>query len=141
MSNLLDAISELEGYLDTGPIIEQVLGGTDADDDDRRVLALCDHLNCCPDDIDECRHSAYGMTTYSNGTREYAVATDSEADDAQDAALDSYLEDGIVEGCDGPYFDTEMWKRDAKMDGRGHCLAGYDGNEEESYEFFIYRVN
>ena len=43
------------------------------------------------------------------------------------------------------YFDRDKWKRDAKMDGRGHSLNGYDGSEEyatiNKVDFYIYRNN
>ena len=39
----------------------------------------------------------------------------------------------------------DAWKRDARMDGRGHSLSSYDGHEnEETVEgttFYIYRIN
>lgn len=43
------------------------------------------------------------------------------------------------------HFDDEAWKRDARMDGRGHSLATYDGHEHyetvDGDEFYIYRIN
>jgi len=43
------------------------------------------------------------------------------------------------------YFDEDAWKYDAKMDGRGHSLASYDGNENEETvndeTYYIYRIN
>ena len=43
------------------------------------------------------------------------------------------------------YFNNEAWKRDAKMDGRGHSLATYDGAEYEetvnNTTYYIYRTN
>ena len=117
----------------------------DVEESDRRILALYEWLvdndKCALSEISECRYSCYGMTTYEVGGREYAIADDDEADDAQDAAFDSYLDDGCVEGADGPYFDTAAWKRDAKMDSRGHTLSHYDGHEHECREYFIYRMN
>ena len=77
----------------------------------------------------------------------YLVLTDAEADDKWDEALDSYLEECVL--CELPdwarhYFDEEAWKKDARMDGRGHSLATYDGHEHyetiEGEEFYIYRV-
>ncbi len=86
---------------------------------------------------------------------DYMVLTDSEADEKWDESLDSYIEECIqpeidkLEGLgDLQYyitFDEEKWKRDARMDGRGHSLSSYDGNEnEETIEgetFYIYRTN
>ncbi len=87
---------------------------------------------------------------------DYLVLTDEEADEKWDESLDSYIADCIMPefekveeslGSTANYFkfDEEMWKRDAKMDGRGHSLSGYDGNENEEEvggeTFYIYRLN
>ena len=87
---------------------------------------------------------------------DYYVLTDEEADEKWEESLDSYIEECITpeierlsEGAGnlGYYvtFNEEMWKRDARMDGRGHSLSSYDGNEnEETVEnttFYIYRIN
>ena len=65
--------------------------------------------------------------------------------------LDSYIEECITPEIDklevgnlSAYikFDEEMWKRDARMDGRGHSLSSYDGNEEElDGGFYAFRIN
>lgn len=62
---------------------------------------------------------------------EFWIMDDTAADSAWDESLENYL-DECVAGADGPYFDREAWKRDARFDGRGHCLNGYDGNEIEA---------
>ena len=78
----------------------------------------------------------------------YQVLTDEEADKAWDESLDSYLDDCVL--CEMPeiaqnYFDRERWKEDAKVDGRGHSLGRYDGEENEITDpetdelFFAYR--
>jgi len=86
---------------------------------------------------------------------DYLVLTDSEADDKWEESLDSYIEECITPELDkldtlgnlSAYikFDEEMWKRDARMDGRGHSLASYDGEENEETvngeTFYIYRIN
>jgi hypothetical protein len=87
---------------------------------------------------------------------DYYVLTDEEADEKWEESLDSYIEECITPEIDkisegqgnlGYYitFDEEMWKRDAKMDGRGHSLSSYDGNENEETvqgtTFYIYRIN
>jgi len=80
------------------------------------------------------------------GGEEYRVLDDDERETAYEESLDSCLDDGCVEGADGPYFDREAWKKDARMDGAGHFLACYDGNENEFSAgndewWFLYRVN
>lgn len=58
--------------------------------------------------------------------------SDGAADEMWDQYLDSYLDDCMeIPPALEPYFDREAWKRDARMDGRGHCLSSYDGGERE----------
>lgn len=78
----------------------------------------------------------------------YLVLTDAEADEKWEEALDNYLEECIYDTIPDwvrGYFDDEAWKRDARMDGRGHSLATYDGHEhyERVYDtdFYIYKIN
>ncbi len=78
-------------------------------------------------------------TTETVNDGEYLVVTDEEADELWDQSLESYLED-CVEGADSPYFDRDRWKKDARSDGRGHSLAGYDGSEQEEGDYYIYRI-
>lgn len=127
-------------------------GFTDEDHD--KVRALCSFLNCDPSELSLERYEHYGMTVFSQGSAEYAIGTDEEADSAWNDSLESYINDCIEPelnfdelGSLGNYvkFDREMWIRDAKMDGRGHSLSPYDGaeNEEKIGEtwFYIYRTN
>lgn len=60
---------------------------------------------------------------------EYIAGDDSEMDSEWDSELDNYLDEW--EESKSPYFDTEAWKRDARMDGRGHALNRYNGDELE----------
>jgi hypothetical protein len=80
---------------------------------------------------------------------EYMVLTEKEANEAWEESLESYIDECIVpelpESMVG-YFDFEVWKRDARMDGRGHSLSGYDGEEHEIFfgdgEYLLaYRIN
>ena len=86
--------------------------------------------------------------TYSYYSEEYEVLTDSEADDRQEEELDNYIEECILPEIPEAYqnyFDEEAWKRDARMDGRGHTISRYDGceNEEKVNDtwYYIYRQN
>jgi hypothetical protein len=79
---------------------------------------------------------------------DWLVYTDSEADDAWEESLDQYVEECILPELPASmryYFDTEKWKDDARMDGRGHCLSGYNGHEEEQQvngtTYYLYRQN
>ena len=114
-------------------------------------LALAKHLECEPDELTEERHNHYGLTVFSLGNQEYAVGTDEEADSAWDQSLDSYIEECIQPELDkldignlSSYvkFDEEMWKSDARMDGRGHSLSSYDGDEIELDGGYVaFRIN
>lgn len=86
--------------------------------------------------------------TYSYYSEEYIVATDEEADELWEEALDNYIEECILPELPKAYqnyFDDEKWKNDAKYDGRGTTLATYDGNENyvdvEGTTYYIYRTN
>jgi len=87
--------------------------------------------------------------SFSVYNQEWLVLTENEADGLWDEQLESYIDECILPGLPEAYrmyFDYEAWKRDAKFDGRGHSLSGYDGNEHEIFfpngEFFLaYRTN
>lgn len=79
---------------------------------------------------------------------DWLVCTDSEADEKWEESLDWYLEECVYPELSGnlkSYFDDEKWKRDARYDGRGHSLAGYDGVECEQEvngtTYYLYRQN
>lgn len=47
------------------------------------VLALCQHLDCQPDDLELQEYDHYGMSVYdAKGGAEYAIGTDAEAQEA-----------------------------------------------------------
>lgn len=107
--------------------------------------ALAKHLDVAPDEISE-----ESDDTFTYGLEEYRVLTDDEADQAWEESLDSYIEDCIMPEIKDEnlrrYFDCDAWKRDARHDGRGHCLSGYDGEEHEikmpdGIYYYIYRTN
>ena len=138
---------------------------------DERVIALAQHLNISlePDfsnvdeeatqeEQEEQRAEAIKevtdeldsiVETFPNNFKyhneEYLVLTDSEADEEEDERLDNFI-DECLEIPDNirPYFDEEKWKRDARMDGRGHIISSYDGCEYEEKVndtwYYIYRV-
>ena len=108
-----------------------------------KIKALAQLLEIDPEDVVETKWGDYE----ANGG-DYQVLTDSEADELWDEALESYLDDLILPDLPENlrfYFDNEAWKRDARMDGRGHCLNHYDGSEEweevNGEDYYIYRTN
>ena len=118
--------------------------------DENKIKALASFLGCDEGDISKENFDRYGVDVFSVGREEYCVGTDDEADVAWLASLESYIEECIEPelnfdklGSLGDYvkFDREMWLRDAKMDGRGHSLSSYDGEENEQDGFYIYRTN
>ena len=118
----------------------------DVKDIDPKALALAAHLKVDVSTIEEC---SYGNGEYfecTDAPGEWWVLTDEEADAAWDEDLDKYIDDAMeIPEAIKPYFDEEKWKRDAKMDGRGHSLGRYDGEENEEkidgVWYYIYRVN
>ena len=87
----------------------------------------------------------YGLTVLDTESGEFAVGTEEEADEAWEESLDSYLEECVLPELPealSSYFDEESWKRDARFDGRGHSLSGYDSNEVEfSCDLVAFRLN
>ena len=85
---------------------------------------------------------------YSYYNEEYTVVTDDEADDLWEDELVNYIEQCILPEVPEfiqNYFDEEAWKRDARMDGRGHAISRYDGYEYDETvngtTYYIYRQN
>ena len=115
---------------------------------ENKILALASFLELTHIETKEIENVDYDTNTFKFNEKEYLVLTDDEANDLWDEYLDNYLEDCIYPDLPEKlkhYFDSDMWKRDAKMDGRGHSLSGYDGEEHSvtisNEEFFIYRTN
>jgi hypothetical protein len=118
----------------------------DGDEELECLLAYCREFNCHPSDCTISTGGAYGYGyAIHNGREEWSVMTDDDADSAWDDSMESYLDEGCVEGADSPYFDREAWKRDASYDGRGHFLSGYDGNEYDhrinGTTYIMFRTN
>ena len=113
--------------------------------EEQRIEALAQHLDLTGDEWEEVTVSNYDETLLEYGQQEYMVLTDSEADERREEYLDSYIDDCIIPELPEHlehYFDEEAWKRDARRDGRGHCLSGYDGHEHQvAHGLFIYRIN
>ena len=95
-----------------------------------------------------CQTNLTEVEAYEEGSNDYLVLTDEEAEDRWDESMDSYIEECILPELPKHlqfYFDSEKWKKDASYDGRGHCLASYDGEEHEEEvngtTYYIYRIN
>jgi len=131
------------------PIITGLFeGGGIEDDKDVKRLALLYHR--ADGGVVDCNIETVGYDdcVCMVGKEEYLVLDEDERELRWDEQLESYLDDGCIEGADGPYFDRKAWKRDARFDGAGHSLASYDGAEEEvdtgeagAGWYYIYRIN
>ena len=128
--------------------------------------ALAEFLEC---ELNEVETSTYDEDTFDAEGNEYLVLTDEEADQrAEDYIRDSvwaflpgFIADHCPRGIDagvisiiqtkcedandpilGMIEDFDEFVNDAiSVDGRGHFLSTYDGEEYGSGEYFIYRVN
>jgi hypothetical protein len=103
-------------------------------DDDRDVelcAALVRMFDLSEDDLGDVLIDGTRVTVQGI---DYMAGTDEEMDELWDESLDNYLEECVLPELPEmarKYFDNEAWKRDARHDGRGHCLNSYDGTEEE----------
>lgn len=119
---------------------------------DPRIVALATYLGFsddqfnASDEMDVFSISEFNDKIVEYGNEEYLVMTDKEADVALDEELDHLIEDCVIPEIPEEaksYFDTEKWKNDAAIDGRGQFLAHYDGEENEvtvdGEDYYIYR--
>jgi len=117
--------------------------------ENNKLTALNQHLQLEGEDLlTEDNISSYDDSCFEEGSSEYMVLTDDEADVKWEEALDSYLEECVYPELDisiKNYFDDEAWKSDARFDGRGHSLSSYDGHEHEEkvgeVTYYIYQTN
>jgi hypothetical protein len=127
-------------------VIADLLKGDSIEDDDEKrcLIAVAWHReqgnNTGPTDCSV----EYGDVIKVGG-EEYRVLDESDKETAWGDSLENYL-DECVEGSNGPYFDRDKWKRDARIDGAGQALSSYDGEENEFRTdgdewWFLYRVN
>lgn len=130
-----------------------------------KAEALAKFLECEVDDINETNYC------FEYGKQEYLVLTDKEADEkAEQDILDSawafnksFLDchskaiseidektfQVLQERCESSnkailvmIDNIDDFVEDAiSSDGRGHFLSGYDGEENEQDEYYIYRIN
>jgi len=85
---------------------------------------------------------------YNENDSDWLVCTDSEADEAWDRDLDNFIDECVLPEIPEAYrnyFDDKGYKKDCKVDGRGHSLARYDGHECEQEvngtTYYLYRQN
>lgn len=144
--------------------------GHDAEDAPM-VRALCEFLDCEPEDLSRERHDHYGLALFSMGSKEYAIGTDDEADEAAAkhiegsawafnayflasftdlpeevfAAMQDKCEganDAFVKLIERTSGGMKAFVAEAiSEDGRGHFMSSWDGEENEAGEFYIYRTN
>jgi len=89
-------------------------------------------------------YNHYGLTVLEAEKGDYAIGTDDEAEYAWEESLDSYIDECIAPELPDhfmSYFDEEKWKHDARIDGRGHSLSGYDGCEMSIGDLVMFRIN
>lgn len=84
--------------------------------------------------------------SFRTNSGEYLVLTDDEAERQLDNCLEDYIENCMgLSGAALTYFDRDRFKSDARIDGRGHHLASYDGSEHyitlEDGAYYLYRTN
>lgn len=123
-------------------IVEKINETLEAEE---KLQAIWKHLLLDEDQIEEIEVNG---DHYTFNDEEYLVVTDDEADQLWEEHLDNYIEECILDEMPDhlrSYFDEDKWKQDAKIDGRGHSLATYDGCEDwvkiNNTDYYIYRTN
>ncbi len=135
-----------------------------------RVSALAKFLELKKSEYCEIEQSTHDETSFEYGRAEYLVLTDDEADDkardyiadllwafnasflASETGFDEIIFTALQSKCEGANDSfrslvdkscglDSFAESAVSADGRGHFLAQYDGDENESGKFFIYRTN
>ena len=91
------------------------------------------------------------IVNFSNGSEEYSVMDESQAETSCYERMDDYIDECVLSQIPDNlrfYFDSETFKRDVELsDGRGSTMAPYDGHEHEYFApnsntaYYIYRTN
>lgn len=113
--------------------------------DDLKLIAFQRQLNVPADELEDIDQDG---DRFSYGGEEWLVFTDSEAEQAFEAALEDYVQECVLDVIPAQYrsyFDFEMYIRDIRLsDGRGAMLASYNGAEEEQRVegewIYLYRI-
>ena len=132
--------------------------------------ALASFLGIDLDEVNTSSHRQYDMPIFEVGNQEYLVCTDEEADAAVKEYIEqsvwafnaSFLasmtgvpeeafsslgtqcesaNDWVLHLIEKTCSIDDFVEAAVSADGRGHFLSGYDGNENESGEYYIYRTN
>ena len=133
--------------------------------DINKVNAVAEFMDL--NDIDKANITHQDDHYYTFGNQEYMVLTDEEADDkvaeyiketvwafnpdflARHSGIDREVFEKLQESCETANdaifkliknFD-DLVEDAIGTDGRGHFLSGYDGNENEQGDFYLYRTN
>ena len=103
--------------------------------------AVADVSDLVPESYDDCLYDLARITEVSRSWGDnlphdgyLLVLTESERDERWNECLDNYIDECILDELPEqyrPYFDDEKWKRDARFDGAGVSLAGWDHQEHE----------
>ena len=133
--------------------------------DKEKAKAVAQHMELNDHDAKGITHTPDNYYTFAN--EEYLVLTDAEAQDAvyqnikesvwafnptflaDHSCIDQVVIEKLQESCESAneallklIKNFDMFVEDAvNVDGRGHFLAGYDGNENEQGDFYLYRTN
>ena len=133
--------------------------------DIKKVQAVADFMDL--NEIGKANITHQDDHYYTYGNEEYMVLTDAEADEkvrehiketvwafnptflSDHSGIDEEVFIKLQESCETANdaifkliknFDN-LVKDAIYVDGRGHFLAGYDGNENEQGDFYLYRTN
>ena len=130
-----------------------------------KIKAVAQHMELNDHDAKSITHTADDYYTFAN--EEYMVLTEDEADDkvkeyiketvwafnptfiADHSFIDQIVIEKLQEACESAneallklIKNFDDFVEDAvRCDGRGHFLAGYDHNENEQGDFYLYRTN
>jgi len=136
-SNFIEHLEQADAIVSLEQLITEFYAICDFDSDQECILALMEHSG---DNYDDCEQSI------DDGN--YSVLTNDEANIAWTESIDNCIDECVLPDLPETaqhYFDRDAFTEDAKIDGRGHSLSGFDGSGYEQTindtTYYIYRNN
>lgn len=131
LTNLIESIKQEEEEKADRLVTDEDIELFDNFSEPETALALALICGLSVNEIDDISEDGGNYWTVQGVS--YLAGTDDEMGEAWDEELDRYIDECIeIPAHIEPYFDRERWKDDAKIDGRGHALNRYNGDEEEA---------
>lgn len=105
---------------------------------------LAAYLGVGENEVSEVGCDHYGLTVFEVNGEEYAIGRERECEQAWDEYINDHIDNCVLSELPEQYriyFDTEAFRQDCRVNGRGNYLSAYDGMEIALDGYLAYRIN